>query len=541
MNSYIKVKNFRKYLETPKIDLKDLNILVGTNSSGKSSLVKAYILITKFIQSDKLFEIDFTSDYYKDLNINDFEKLKCKYSSDEDNILIELGVNDFIFSLTLTKHTKSNIANVLKYEILDITNDIVYEYKFAKGNKFTEYADNGSTTYLNENLFKIKLVNNHKYKEQVIKFLEFIISNQNDFINKSLFEKQLKVVEDTIEFPDSIVNFPFIIDSFKETIKLPLNNMNEISSFKLNTYYSNNFKDLTFDDVVNFSPNLSKIMIDYRLYDLSRIKNNFTDKEFSFESNFFEKLLESKSGKLTSEILKINTTILPLAFRKYTNLNSIIDKSNDLAQLIHQYYSAKDDIKIKVHEFIKYWISKDQFNIGDDFEINFYGGEAYEVIIYENGVKIPLNDKGTGNIQIFKILLLVGAIFRNMYHSSTIILEEPELNLHPSMQSKLADLILGIKDFWPIKMNVIRGSGIRFIIETHSEYLIRRLQILAIQNKLDSDKIGITYFPTEMDQDPYNININTDGSLDKNFGPGFFDEASNHTLELIKFKRLSQN
>ena len=81
----------------------------------------------------------------------------------------------------------------------------------------------------------------------------------------------------------------------------------------------------------------------------------------------------------------------------------------------------------------------------------------------------------------------------------------------------------------------------QFIVETHSEYLIRRLQVLSAQSEVDSDKLKITYFPSELDKEPYTISINKDGSLDKNFGSGFFDEASNHTLELIRFKRLSQN
>ena len=79
------------------------------------------------------------------------------------------------------------------------------------------------------------------------------------------------------------------------------------------------------------------------------------------------------------------------------------------------------------------------------------------------------------------------------------------------------------------------------IIETHSEYLIRRLQVLVIQNKVINNKIKISYFPSELDQNPFTININKDGSLDENFGPGFFDEASNHMLEIIKFNTLNKN
>ena len=49
-----------------------------------------------------------------------------------------------------------------------------------------------------------------------------------------------------------------------------------------------------------------------------------------------------------------------------------------------------------------------------------------------------------------------------------IIVEEPEVFLHPDWQSKLAD-------FFVYCMNYNKKNDIKFIIETHSEYLIRKL------------------------------------------------------------------
>ena len=68
--SWYFVNNFRKYISTPEIELNDLNFFVGTNSSGKSTVVKSYLLIYNFLKSGKLFEIDFSEALYKDLNIH---------------------------------------------------------------------------------------------------------------------------------------------------------------------------------------------------------------------------------------------------------------------------------------------------------------------------------------------------------------------------------------------------------------------------------------------------------------------------------------
>jgi predicted ATP-dependent endonuclease of OLD family len=107
--------------------------------------------------------------------------------------------------------------------------------------------------------------------------------------------------------------------------------------------------------------------------------------------------------------------------------------------------------------------------------------------------------------------------------SSILILEEPESNLHPKFQSLLADLFVKAAETF----------NIQFIIETHSEYLIRKLQYLTAKKQVKPDDSVIYYF-----HDPRvkKIEILEDGSLSDDFGPGFFDEAANWELELIRLK-----
>ena len=114
---------------------------------------------------------------------------------------------------------------------------------------------------------------------------------------------------------------------------------------------------------------------------------------------------------------------------------------------------------------------------------------------------------------------------------SMIILEEPEVNLHPNFQSKLADLFLRYASRFKIQ----------FMIETHSEYMIRKFQYLVAKGRMKKEDIVIYYF-----HDPNNvpegepqvkkIEILEDGSLSSDFGTGFFDEATNWELELLRLK-----
>ena len=109
------------------------------------------------------------------------------------------------------------------------------------------------------------------------------------------------------------------------------------------------------------------------------------------------------------------------------------------------------------------------------------------------------------------------------------LVEEPEANLHPNFQSKLADMV--IDSFWKYNNE--------FIIETHSEYFLRKLQLNVAKNKLDPSLVNIYYFDAP-NQKPRKINLNEDGSLSENLGSGFLDESNNLATDLL-ISRLNQN
>jgi energy-coupling factor transporter ATP-binding protein EcfA2 len=116
---------------------------------------------------------------------------------------------------------------------------------------------------------------------------------------------------------------------------------------------------------------------------------------------------------------------------------------------------------------------------------------------------------------------------------STIIVEEPEQNLHPKLQSKLADLFFELN----------KTYGFNFIIETHSEYLVRRSQVIvANENKKAETKartwgnpFRVYYFPA--DGYPYDMEYAKDGYFEKPFGKGFFNVSSELSLDLDRIEQ----
>ena len=241
---------------------------------------------------------------------------------------------------------------------------------------------------------------------------------------------------------------------------------------------------------------------------------------------------------------------------KQSALFAIRDKNNALAQAIHEYKQLNILEGEEEHRFVLKWMQV--FEVGADFSISMHAGEAYEMRILSNNVRIHLADKGMGSIQAMLLIMRIACVIKRIklaeknstvnhvvngkelkqdssnygrINKTTVIIEEPELNLHPALQSKLADLFL----------DVHQRFNIDFLIETHSEYILRRSQVIVAENEFEvapnENPFCVHYFPKDYDQLPYRLDYQKDGSFNRNFGDGFFDEASSSTLELLKLKR----
>ena len=83
------------------------------------------------------------------------------------------------------------------------------------------------------------------------------------------------------------------------------------------------------------------------------------------------------------------------------------------------------------------------------------------------------------------------------------------------------------------------------IILAHSEYLVRRTQVLVAEMNLNDEELEkqnpfkVYYFPTE--GLPYDMKFLPSGRFDNKFGEGFFDEASASALTISKLERRKKN
>ena len=76
--------------------------------------------------------------------------------------------------------------------------------------------------------------------------------------------------------------------------------------------------------------------------------------------------------------------------------------------------------------------------------------------------EVSLTDVGFGVSQILPVLVLLYYV----PEGSTVILEQPELHLHPSVQSGLADILI----------DAHKTRGVQILLKSHSEHLLQTLQ-----------------------------------------------------------------
>ena len=282
-------------------------------------------------------------------------------------------------------------------------------------------------------------------------------------------------------------------------------------------------------------------------------------------------------GMLTTFARRLaEEVICPKAFENMSYVSSsratvkklyALDEKDDFTELLHRYFEAKRLFEDKndrssntpdyeANSFLNKGIQL--FGIGESLSFKL-DNEGLGVKIYlrksESDYERLLADEGYGITQLISILLQIEtailsakgrktmnfwglSIFdkydTGVFHfeENTIAIEEPEIHLHPSYQSKLAEMFA----------EAYSKYNIHFIIETHSEYLIRKLQTFVAHKRMESNDVSICYvyskddYVSPSDSRVKHLPIKEDGNLADSFGTGFFDEADNLSVELMSIK-----
>ena len=147
----------------------------------------------------------------------------------------------------------------------------------------------------------------------------------------------------------------------------------------------------------------------------------------------------------------------------------------------------------------------------------------YEVQIsrLKDNPSLSIADLGFGVSQVLPVLVLC-------YYAppgATVILEQPEIHLHPSAQAGLADVFI----------DVINNRHLKLIIESHSEHLLRRIQRRIAEGAIAPEDTAI-YF-CDLGEDGSSrleeLPINLYGDI-RNWPKGSFGDITGDLLEAAR-------
>ncbi|WP_303030723.1 AAA family ATPase [uncultured Duncaniella sp.] len=520
--------NYKRFKEFPLTPLKPITMLVGTNSSGKSSFIKALLFLTYNLK--RAFEqrstinkpfIDNVTFHFKTLDqlgLGDYETSKHKafdaygvpVIQEFDNIEFMVDIANVLITFSFGASEDEIRLNSRLNLTLPIKGLSIKDLSTGSSIKY-EKTDSSYTAI--SSVKTIQLINWLKDKMQYLQWrIERKYSTKPDFA----YLQKYRDFENSDRYENHC---------FHDSLELLIDK---------NTKIAEKLQD-TLNDTLSVDLNASANEDDIF----------YAVKEYSLY--WHQKLINALSENLISSIEPI---YIEAHNASHDTALSIKDKENYLAQTVAEFFTLMpSSMQRDIDQWICKWLK--EFKIGNDFEINLLNsGETLtvDVIVGSNSLdprlsRIPLGKLGTGSIQLFILILKIATTLSKLQRENSvnnkyiIIVEEPEQNLHPALQSKLADFFYEV-------YNLTNGH-INFIVETHSEYLIRRTQVFVAKNNytektLDTENpFKVYYFPEE--GIPYDMEYLTSGRFKNKFGKGFFDEASNSALIISKIERKNAN
>jgi predicted ATPase len=148
--------------------------------------------------------------------------------------------------------------------------------------------------------------------------------------------------------------------------------------------------------------------------------------------------------------------------------------------------------------------------------------EHYKVLvkITKGSTEVSLPDVGSGVSQILPILT---ALY-NSKPGAIILLEHPEIHLHPKAQIELADIIV----------DAVKRRKIQVIIESHSEHFLTRIQTRVADGEISKNSTKLYFCKNEKGFSELEELIIEDSGRIDNWPPNFFGNMLEETSNRVR-------
>jgi predicted ATPase len=488
MLTNITLENFKAFQKLDDLKIKPITILCGTNSCGKSSILQSILLLKQTLENK--------NPNHSLLLNNRFVRLGLF-----QDILFRKNQNNemsFKFRFNLDREEKS-LKNVYLFidQFIDpnydfYTNDgrFCIEYEVTLKMEKENYKENNNFEHLNSIQVKrafMKISALNPYHE-VMLISAVHKKDNNYFIEWKRTPSDISSAEIELKFSNL---FP---DSFTLT-----------EAFR-NSFVSNG-PFLDFNSIYRFKQILGVFFHSYSYIGPLRGE---PERRYIYENDVMDIGIKGENA----------------AYLYFTGKNKQVSNHFFYQQANDSFKEIPDQT---LHSALQKWF--------DLMKIPNFEAELNNKIIYLNmeasaydETRVGIADVGFGVSQIFPIIL-EGL---RLEKGGTLMLEQPEIHLHPNLQMQMADYFISLA-----------LSGKQVLVETHSDHVINRLVRRIVEDETLNlkDLVGIYFIkPSENGSVYEEINIDDTKGI-TNWPPDFFDQTANEQMKIMQAglkKRKSQ-
>lgn len=536
----ILVDNFKSYENMTRIPISDLSVLMGANSSGKSTALQTLLLLKQTIECNSP-DIDLLLSG-KYVTLGDFEDaandLKKKY--------VLIGVSIIGDKYTEDYDNNNAIDIVWRFKESKEKDVVLEEIDFRLANDNMKLIKSGDYKYnivINEKNTSLGVeINNLMYKRLYVnyhsKFNELFYDFLSDIL-KSLFLNKKQSRLERNEFVSIKTVGKFYLELMRRGRNISNKQNDDEYTKKISKLANRVIVDIDkycehqFEYYMNFE-SIPQILKENLLFNCLYKNENIEQLEEALIK--YETLLEKESTKrvvknadsideldiemiynLGSEEKGVNPEcdIISDAFRVYRELiarilnkifylGPIREKPQGLynvgfetipkyvgksgayfASVLLRENKDKEHIlpngeleKMSLLEALDEWAA--HLNVASQIQVKKKNSFGFSVLISNTQRReSDIMNVGIGTSQVLPVLI-TGLLSEE---GEYLLFEQPELHLHPYSQSRLADFFI----------ELIR-RGRKIVVETHSEYFVLRLRYQILKNNISKNDVVINFF-----------------------------------------------
>jgi AAA15 family ATPase/GTPase len=524
------LENFKAFSKPDPLSIRPITLIFGQNSSGKSSILQSLLLIKQSIEEAEnpetlllpkgnLVDLGGYREFIHRHDVKqpfsfkliiDTEESPFRFPSFIENGGIKLKYVGLQVQMKYDEISSNALLDRLTVFVEDFENPLVTlsaekskevqspQFGYGIGPASSKFSLR--TSFINWNHpFWVKLWNHYQSRAQQT---SGSLQKRQEFLRKRISdgriektselkrrERELKSVEETIA---KLSNFTFetACAEFKKVI---LRQLISCFGFIPTTVNDSGESESMFDALVDerwtpgqFKPNFVAGLLLNIGFSLRQFIENtiyigplrdYPERHYIYSGNLSDHV--GKTGKMVPDVLFKNPEVL-------NSVNRQLERFN-----------LRYELKVR--------------SSGND-EVEMHDVFALRLVDKGTNVSASILDVGFGISQVLPIVVQA-----MLSKKKTLLIEQPEIHLHPRLQADLGSLLAEC---------IKTPYENRFIVETHSQHMMLRIQNLIKNRTISNKDVSVIYVDrTDDGSDCLELRLDEEGDFIDQWPQGFFEEG----------------